>query len=912
MDDQTDDRNPDRPPVGTPEELEEALKWLEELTARQGKPADVSNPAPAASLDSPFRGLIDSEDGDLPDWLRELPPSQLDNEPESRLDWLAKMAQQESIEELPTLEWRRLSEPTQDAILSGQSIDMPTEAFPGPLHSEDAASDTPPEITTETIDEMLAESTAPSPDTLPAEMPLPQPEDVVLESDELPDEESSSASESLTEAIVVEEEVAVEITPFEVETDTENSDEELIVPAIAPVTMGLDEILVEDRLAEDVAEQLSAEPEVFDGPLDDLDAAMAWIEELAASQDAPIEDVPSVADRALASKLMMEAGLTPSVSPLDELGSDSDHIEGMTPTHPFIEEEDFADTVVLVETLAADQGVTLESPAEPADVPEPEGATDEIELVETQDIEITAEDVDEPFDVAAAPEELSFEEAMAFLDEIAGEQAPLADEVIEPKAVEVEESIIVEVFAEDVTLEVPAEPGDELLPEVVADEETTSADFTEPDTDALESLSAEDVPWLETPAEELVVPPPVDLPPVEYAENLDDGHVVVEGLNGSGYDELEAALLSLDALALPPGKTLDEVNAKLAAAQMASWRDVDSALNWLEQTLRTEAVPAVAPSAELDDASLIEQMPEDPDAVLAWLEQMAAQEEANATDSEVMQEEASGIITDRSQSESLIEELAEADLLNMPDDPDEAMAWLEGLARGSHPTAAPAALQEESVGAAEPAFAEDEIDSSIGEVEFEPGELSALAPESAEAKDLLSDDEMAGEPEVEIFVDQEYDVVIIDTDLEDAPAPTTEDVGQDWTESPHEQTAAEAEKFVEPLDVKGDAEAEPEEDIQGSEAVVLEEMELRAEVEYSEQEEPQFEDAMTESLAVETVEPVIDEGVTELPEVALADEITERMEELPAAEEQPDEEVTTAPETAPQLPSWLDLLKPLD
>ena len=38
---------------------------------------------------------------------------------------------------------------------------------------------------------------------------------------------------------------------------------------------------------------------------------MAWIEELAASQDAPIEDVPSVADRALTSKLLMEAGLSP-------------------------------------------------------------------------------------------------------------------------------------------------------------------------------------------------------------------------------------------------------------------------------------------------------------------------------------------------------------------------------------------------------------------------------------------------------------------------------------------------------------------------------------------------------------------------------------------------------------------------
>ncbi len=30
-------------------------------------------------------------------------------EGESRLDWLARMASRESVEELPTLEWRRLT-----------------------------------------------------------------------------------------------------------------------------------------------------------------------------------------------------------------------------------------------------------------------------------------------------------------------------------------------------------------------------------------------------------------------------------------------------------------------------------------------------------------------------------------------------------------------------------------------------------------------------------------------------------------------------------------------------------------------------------------------------------------------------------------------------------------------------------
>ena len=80
---------------------------------------------------------------------------------------------------------------------------------------------------------------------------------------------------------------------------------------------------------------------------------MAWIEELAASQDAPVEDVPSVADRALASKLLMEAGLSPDGLdrrlPDNELAlGDLSLLEGNTPVNAFVAAEDFADTIVPV------------------------------------------------------------------------------------------------------------------------------------------------------------------------------------------------------------------------------------------------------------------------------------------------------------------------------------------------------------------------------------------------------------------------------------------------------------------------------------------------------------------------------------------------------------------------------------
>ena len=71
-----------------------------------------------------------------------------------------------------------------------------------------------------------------------------------------------------------------------------------------------------------------------------------------------------MADRALASKLLMEAGLSPDGLdrrlPDNELAlGDLSLLEGNTPVNAFVAAEDFADTIVLVETMAADQGRSL-------------------------------------------------------------------------------------------------------------------------------------------------------------------------------------------------------------------------------------------------------------------------------------------------------------------------------------------------------------------------------------------------------------------------------------------------------------------------------------------------------------------------------------------------------------------------
>lgn len=620
MDNQTDDHDTGHPQVGTPEELEEALKWLEELTARQGKTAELSNPVPPTSLDSPFRGLIDNEEGELPDWLREVPKTaDPDNfgaeEQESRLDWLAKMAQRESIEELPTLEWRRLSDPIQSTLPpEHQQIINEAMGQESTLDEEEAFAVTPP------ISSVAESSETPEP--VPVEATFVEPTEAGTPVD-------------------VEEEIR-DITAF---------DDEMATPVDTVVSEDLSESMI---LPDD--EELPS--------LDDLDAAMAWIEELAASQEAPIEDVPSVADRALASKLMMEAGITPVVSPLDELGSDSDLIENLTPTHPFIEEEDFADTIVLVETIAADQGTSLDMPEdEPAAITEPriETAAAEGVALETGDVvEVSVTGTLASEAISGEPADgLSFEDAMAYLDGLAVAQPADAEEVAH-EAVDMAETEA----AIDEHLSIDDAPWHEAV--AVA----AMATIDEPGN--VESEAAEATPDLVT-SEPNVAMVDIGAQP-DGTEDL------------SSDEDIEATLKALDVIALPPGKSLDGIDAALRAADIAPARDVGAALVWLETVLarREEFVPG--PETQLEEA-LIAQMPDDPDAVLAWLEQMAGEESTSAVEPAAYQKQVASDVPETSYFNRPVVDITEADLMDMPEDPDEAMIWLEGLA-GSEPAVA--------------------------------------------------------------------------------------------------------------------------------------------------------------------------------------------------------------------------------
>lgn len=856
MDSKSQDHKSELPSRVSRDELEEALKWLEELTNRKGAASEPANPVPSATIESPFRGLIENDEGDLPDWLREVPSTPYieglaETEPESRLDWLAKMTQRESIEELPTLEWRRIGEPMQSALLPperGVTADVKTDADQSAEAVEPAFSPEADPVRSRTPEDPLAWL---GPDTSQADTPE-------LIDSPLPDEPEGP---------------------------------DLTLPATEP------------------------EPEDETPSADDLDAAMAWIEELAASQDAPIEDIPSVVDRALASKLLMETGIDQVMLPLDELGSDSD-MAGDMPMHPFIQEEDLADTVILVETMAAEQRMAVDIPSDPAVPDTPKAAP--VVLLHGEDHEANIEFalIDEPVD----PFDPSFEEAMAFLEEKAAERQPelsqpgsedstpvvtRVDEVIATAAASlpepeiVDERIVTDEFesishlkaqaralaAEDVEtfsdyIDDDSEPSIELQtgtgeadPLTISGTASETASATTSETEAIEPPIADFTPWVDA----------AESPAVDISE----ADTVIEAIPASLYKPttpaLEVALLALDALALPTGKTLDDIGASLRTAHVAPSHDISSALVWLESTLGIAQVEPVPPAETLEDEDLIAQMPEDPDAILAWLEQMADKEEAALEQPAIVpRDDSAAYAGSQYAANQLTEDWAATDLLSMPDDPDEAMAWLEGLARDE------TSARDQAVANVVVAF-EVEAKQATGE------------PEVTDIADLeVVDDEAAllAEGEVEeIIADDPVKAVIddIDATIDDIIAAiageSAKSVAMPIEATVEDIEATVGEEIIETKDEVVEIVADPVE-------ALIEDTGTTAE-------------DIVESIPF--VEAQVAESIPEPAEVPLKTTIPKRQRAKPAKakveeaaiDEQPQ------PDEPPQL-SWVDLLKPLD
>jgi hypothetical protein len=631
MDNNTGD-NQSNLPKASKEELEEALKWLEELSARAEDQATASGePEIPSPPESPFFGMLETGEDDLPDWLKEItsaPEIPGEGEAESRLDWLAKMAQRESIEELPTLEWRQFTSPN----LEEQ-----------PAKTEELTVSQ----TEDTSDRFLAEA--------PPQVPAEPTSELHLEKTIHVDEPGASTS----------------------------------------------------------MEDTGKEGPSVESTFDDLDAAMAWIEELAASQEAPIEDLPSVADRALTSKLLLGVGLTDKSPDAVVLPEDLDQLDELEAPASFPSDEDPADTIVLVETMAAESGRPLPEVYSPDHDQDPAA-------IEVLPSESASESLDEdthipdlaspvepitgtipPTTPLEEPAAISFEEAIAYLEKLA---------VIQTTSESSAERF------EDLLPPEDKIPEDD--PEIIYDESMLyDEDESVPAEEAVISLAI-------NPDETEVEPPPIKeidgdidlfaeeeyLPEIE-SESFEPFAAALIGTsgeerawnnrpNGADIRPLEMALLTLDNLALPQGQSLEEIDNRIRLSQIPtatqqSALELPFILDWLEEIVLEDEPSDDSLAVGLADEQIIQMMPEDPDEALAWLIQMASEESEPVTFDQV--DEAPSTSDFSVASGSLAADSAEssieipddkvniADLMSMPDDPDEAMAWLESLAESDQP-----------------------------------------------------------------------------------------------------------------------------------------------------------------------------------------------------------------------------------
>jgi hypothetical protein len=278
-----------------------------------------------------------------------------------------------------------------------------------------------------------------------------------------------------------------------------------------------------------------------------------------------------------------------------------------------------------------------EEPEPAAEIPTPNFLDQDMTDVTTEPPEI--EDAEALADMV--PEDP--DEAMAWLERLAAQQGAPMDELptLISAALPPDDETAV---AADESEEPPAEPLAEIEPEPAFD-------------------SAEAMAWLEEMAgqeEDLPEEQPdleLELPDDAAAELFDD---LLASLEASDIDADEDLLDTLFAEKVGETGTLPEIETEEDLTPPAAAE--------LEPSTLDEA-DAPAEEAETD-------LPEDPDEMIAWLEQLAAQQEAPRDEDAALDEAEAAVAEPDAAEETVVAELD----YDIPEDPDEAMAWLERLA----------------------------------------------------------------------------------------------------------------------------------------------------------------------------------------------------------------------------------------
>lgn len=647
--------------------------WLEEFEAASSespqpsdRPAKDDKSLPdwlredASILDESGDALtwLDDDEGDqdaadedetpekeLPDWLDEGADETVDesvDDVEDELSWLDQIAAGEGapIEEPPTMSW-----PESEAESAGAERAAPADDVSEEAHQ---ASHTGQEAD-ETISESEEQAQEWADDLMPGEGESIGSEETIGSAGEVSIDE---VPEDLDDAMEWMEQLAAqEGEPF---------------PEMPPM----------DELSEEDEETLLEEMP------DDLDEAMTWLSDLA--EDEPAEQPTLPVDEATAESAEGSEGeeaadwLAAFVDEEEEEPGVEEVEESLAFASDDVQESDDQ----ALEQIEVDAGA--EGPDDDILIGLEEAPPEELEEAVSED-EVSEEEVPEDLD-----------DAMAWLEQLAAKQGASLDELPSLRQADAE---------------------------LQADEPSGEAEAEEPleaELDWIEAMGDEGDLWEERPDEA-----PDDLAelPAEEFEGLEEWsepeEAAIDELPTEAEEPLEADLDWMDAIGDEgelEDKWLDDVSDDLAdrpaieEEEVEEWsepeesaEDVDEAMRWLDELAELPTTPRSELSALEDalesedwpeqDLEDLDEIPEDPDAALAWLESLARGDVTADQDVDSVEEQPTppvphDVVEARAEAEAIILqdrqefglEEDEEILGEMPEDPDEAMDWLERLA----------------------------------------------------------------------------------------------------------------------------------------------------------------------------------------------------------------------------------------
>ncbi len=611
-----------------PDDLDDAMSWLEKLAGDPGAPVEEL-PSVAARLDEETFPELDLADALLVDDVLgvedefALPP----DDPEAAMAWLEQLAARQGapLDELPSVS----EEPTREPVVEPEA-----DAFDTGLLAAELG-ELPADEALTLFDDL---------DDLD-EIPL---DDLSLAVPEDPDEAMAWLEQlAARQGAPLDELPSVEKPPLVEEVADE-------LPLELADATWLDELTFEEADERPLSPEppaLAETGELGSAPPDDLDEAMAWLEQLAARQGAPLDELPLVSDQAWA-----ETAVTPSEA--EESDAEEAEIEAFA-------EVDF-------DLFAA------ETEAEPAEL----DPLDELDETMAWLSELESEETDADDDWLRVSEEPSEEpeEAPLLVEDpmlLLEETPPLEmEETAVPTFVD--ESLLAELaWLEEVSGAAgEAAPAAELA-EIEVDEAELAAalDFLEAMAGAPAEATTHQPPAIEEAEKSAALTADADLIPDEtWADLWPDSPME------------EPSAETLDALDDLFGEELtEEVLADLFLAEEVL-AEPDEEVT-LEESAEVEQETLAA--ATDFEAELLDSIPDDPDAAMAWLEQLAARQGAPldelpsikemppVSDEKIVALDAFDLVGEEEEERVAETAVAPTDL---PEDIEDVMAWLEQLA----------------------------------------------------------------------------------------------------------------------------------------------------------------------------------------------------------------------------------------